>query len=531
MPDMRPTPGADLAKVARNLSDTRLVLQRGAKYVASSDWVIKNNVTVIAEGTGGPIPEIRFAGDGAGIHLLGSQNVALADMAVVSTNPKPTSSGVRAITIRNIRLRGLRVTGFRNGISCEGSRDKRSLNFWEDNCYVHNNFAFDQSNHSQGTFISYTDGARLLRNVFDTNGWTPGKGIATQWNHNAYLHGSNGPIEVTGNLFYNGAATGCQHRCGGDNTYNLYLTNPMGLTYGLVNGEGPLTQGGVSGTLHHLAFVGGRDINGSPRGAAMTFGNIKSAVARDILISDAPQDKFAAIAIEACRIAKDSPYLGKPGGLDVGILDLILQRVFVWDWPKGPFLQSTSNVKQLSKPAQWAPPREFDLRNYVESQQVLAKARAGFAAFDAKPWIDGMFAGVSAGPVAPTPVPPPATVPAVLSLLVNAVKLDGTTIGKLNGSAQLAPVAAVAVPSQPVDSVKFSLDRLGDEKPPLLQTEQKSPPLAFPGDTDGVMDNYPWASGAYRLTVLAFKGGKQVASSISEFSVYTPADVAGDAED
>jgi len=545
MPDLRPPPGSDLSKL-RNLKDTRVVLQRGATYQASSDWGLKRNVEVVAEGTGGPRPRVDFLDSGAGVHLLGAQNIAVSDVALICVHPQPSSGGVRSVSSKDVRLTRVEVAGFRNGMTSEGKPGERSSNFTVEQCYVHNNFNAKPptgsphgGGHSQGIFTSYTDGLRLLRTVWDTNGWTPGKGIATQFNHNAYLNASCGPAEVVGNLFYNGAATGLQHRCGGPNSYNLFLNNPIGLTYGLVNGGGPLCQGGVSGDVHHLVFVGGRDINGSPRGNAMSFANCKRVRVRDVLIAHAPQDKFQAVALERCRMGADSEYLNKPGGIDIGIADLEFDRVYVWDWPKGEWIQSIGgqDVKRLVKPQSWAPPKRPDLREWIEERGVLANARASYATFDAKPLIDQMFALAGAGQApTPTPTPPPPptpqpTPPSEPRLDLIAVKLDGKPVGRLQGSSLHSPVAVKAVPVLPggrgIDRVHFSLDKLGDEKPPLLEKEERTPPYAFPGDTGGDrFTKFPWTSGAYRMVARGYAGTKEVVKQVAEFSVCTDEEVA-----
>ena len=75
-------------------------------------------------------------------------------------------------------------------------------------------------------------------NLFDHNGYNdavPG-GEATYYNQDCYLASENANCTVRNNIFANAAAYGLQARAGGDIENNLFINNPVGLTYGLVNG-------------------------------------------------------------------------------------------------------------------------------------------------------------------------------------------------------------------------------------------------------------------------------------------------------
>ena len=70
---------------------------------------------------------------------------------------------------------------------------------------------------------------------------------------------------VRGNLFADASSHGLQARSGGTIEDNVFLNDPIGMTFGLVNGS-PVTPGGVSGSVRNNVFLGGPSIAGSPRG-------------------------------------------------------------------------------------------------------------------------------------------------------------------------------------------------------------------------------------------------------------------------
>src|SRR6185295_2311577 len=109
-------------------------------------------------------------------------------------------------------------------------------------------------------------------NVFDHNGWLDGVsgGDPTSFNHNVYLRADNTDVVVVGNVFAHASSHGLQARAGGRIENNLFLDNPIGMSFGLVNGS-PATAGGVSGRVSGNVFAGGGDstIAGFVRGWAL----------------------------------------------------------------------------------------------------------------------------------------------------------------------------------------------------------------------------------------------------------------------
>jgi hypothetical protein len=132
--------------------------------------------------------------------------------------------------------------------------------------------------HSQGLFADGVNGLLLEGNVFDHNGWSSrvGGAPATVFNHNAYLSVRNESVRVIGNLFANAASHGLQARAGGDVLDNLFVANPLHMSFGLVRGDSPPRAGGVSGIINGNVFLGTRDINGQQRGFGLEIANTAS---------------------------------------------------------------------------------------------------------------------------------------------------------------------------------------------------------------------------------------------------------------
>jgi hypothetical protein len=153
---------------------------------------------------------------------------------------------------------------------------------------------------SSGIYAQGVNGLTVTENVWDHNGWNEsvsGAG-AIPLSHNAYLSEKNNNVSVTGNIFANASSHGLQTRAGGNVTNNLFLNNPIGLSYGLVNGD-YLKAGGVSGTVSNNVFMGTRNLGSSPRGWAMQVGNIKSATISNNIMTDDTSGVSGAISLEA----------------------------------------------------------------------------------------------------------------------------------------------------------------------------------------------------------------------------------------
>jgi hypothetical protein len=203
----------------------------------------------------------------------------------------------------------------------------------------------DGSAHSEGLYAEGVHGLLLEENVFDHNGWNTkvsGAG-ATIFNHNAYLNSSTRDVVVRGNVFANASSHGLQARSGGDIEDNLFIANPIGMSYGLVRGDGSPADGGVSGIVNGNVFLGLRDIAGQTRGTGIEIANIKAdgpTILSNNIFSNVSGNGvawqaggFAAISLAVGSGVNDA-------SLAVGVNDLTIQGNIVYRWQQGLSMQS-----------------------------------------------------------------------------------------------------------------------------------------------------------------------------------------------
>ncbi len=185
--------------------------------------------------------------------------------------------------------------------------------------------------HSEGLFADGVHGLKLEENVFDHNGWNsrvPGAG-PTVFNHDAYLTARNTNVVVTGNTFANAGSHGLQARSGGVVHGNLFLNDPIGMSYGLVNGSGEVAAG-VSGEITDNVFLGGRDIAGMARGVGIEIANTRAGgntVVSGNVFANYTDGPFAAITLGFG--------VGTNAWKQVGLNDLTIQNNVVWHWTGG----------------------------------------------------------------------------------------------------------------------------------------------------------------------------------------------------
>jgi hypothetical protein len=182
--------------------------------------------------------------------------------------------------------------------------------------------AYSTDSHSQGLYADAVDGLLVEENVFDHNGWNErvAGARATMFNHNLYLNSGSSGIVVRGNVIANAAAIGIKAASGGDVRDNLFLRNPIHLSYGFATVIHP---GGVHGEISGNVFTGSRDIDGAPRGAAINIGNLTpglGATVRDNVITDDEGQFTAAIQFQETG---------------VGVNDLLVERNVVHKWYGG----------------------------------------------------------------------------------------------------------------------------------------------------------------------------------------------------
>lgn len=192
---------------------------------------------------------------------------------------------------------------------------------------------------AQGLFVDRVRGLLLEGNVFDHNGWNEAAGSrANIFSHNAYITASVSGVTIKGNIFANAASHGLQARSGGDILDNLFVANPLHLSYGLVRGDGSPAAGGVSGVVNGNVFLGTRDIDGQVRGVGIQIANTRDGgptlVSNNIFSNVAGNGVawqpggFAAISLEVGS-GKDDAQLA------AGLNDLSIQGNIIRNWAVG----------------------------------------------------------------------------------------------------------------------------------------------------------------------------------------------------
>ena len=183
---------------------------------------------------------------------------------------------------------------------------------------------FPITGHAQGIYMNEVSGILIEENVIDHNGWNnPDRSDATIFNHNIYISADNEGLVVRRNIIANASSHGLQARPGGIIQDNVFVANPIGMSFGLVNGAN-VTPGGVTGEVSGNVFLEATDINEvTKRGWALEVSNIRpgaGAVIKDnIFAHDQSEGLFAAIQL-AVPSGASNPQDG------VGIHDLLIEN-------------------------------------------------------------------------------------------------------------------------------------------------------------------------------------------------------------
>ncbi|HEX8912777.1 MAG TPA: Calx-beta domain-containing protein [Humisphaera sp.] len=227
--------------------------------------------------------------------------------------------------VNNLLIEDCKIEGYRNNIELETATGGVS------NVKVRRSVVTDSyspGSHSQGLYADGVKGLLLEENVFDHNGWGHGAGMVV-FNHGAYVTGKCSGLVATGNVFSNNSAFGLQARPGGTITNNLFVNNATHMSFGVVNGEGYVTAGGVSGTVSGNVFTGGHTIGGVPYGTAIEVGNVRGATISDNLFLNGDTKAYnPAILLTSIRGTANP-------GQAVGVNNLTVANNVVYGWAQG----------------------------------------------------------------------------------------------------------------------------------------------------------------------------------------------------
>lgn len=194
-------------------------------------------------------------------------HLALMDLAFVADGNvgNDANAGVQFLgSWSDVLLENLLVQKFHTNIVFQSNRTTELM---EDvrvrRCLVLDAFTI-LSSHSQGSYTAGVNRLLLEECVYDHNGWNesvPGA-TPTIFRHNIYIQGHGGNyddctgVTTRGMIAMRGGATGMQQRPGGTCDDNLFVDNPLNLTFG-----------NDGGTINRCVVVGFRNIDSSnPRG-------------------------------------------------------------------------------------------------------------------------------------------------------------------------------------------------------------------------------------------------------------------------
>lgn len=297
-----PTAGAAFA-LLRNGEPDMVLFRRGETFALDGS-IPANKLS----GTSMAKPRVLGAyGTGArpvlattGKEMINAVSGAINHLAIVSlelTTSRPDKEAVEGIRLNvrtdssNILIEDTRVRGFQTNIALiPFGGHLRNVVIRRSQILD----AYPTKGHSQGLYSSHVEGLVLEENLFDHNGFlsrTPGEpGLATIFNHNAYVQTDNRCLIARRNVFARSASHGLQARPGGVVEENLFLESPLALTWGSVNG-GAVTEKlipleGVTGRVIGNVVLDGTDITTAlPRDGGLSFGNTRWVAVRDNVIA------------------------------------------------------------------------------------------------------------------------------------------------------------------------------------------------------------------------------------------------------
>ncbi|MDZ4773583.1 MAG: hypothetical protein SGI72_10660 [Planctomycetota bacterium] len=142
-----------------------------------------------------------------------------------------------------------------------------------------------QNSHSQGLYVSNTEGVLLEENVFDHNGWREdvAGAVPTIFRHNVYLQTDVTMVRALGNIFASGASHGLQARDGGLVEDNLFVNNAIALLLG----SDWQTKEPIRFIARRNVITAGRDLDqANPRGFGIDVPSAASGlIARNLIVN------------------------------------------------------------------------------------------------------------------------------------------------------------------------------------------------------------------------------------------------------
>lgn len=233
--------------------------------------------------------------------------------------------------------------------------------------------------HSQGLYAESVNGLTLEENIFDHNGWNNdvAGGWATAFNHNVYIRADSSNVVARGNIFAHAASYGLQARAGGVIENNLFVANPIGMSFGLVNGS-PAVPGGITGAVRGNVFIGSNEAAPQRQrgGWGLDIGNTRkgagTVVENNVFAGDSTgTGEFPAISLGVGSYIDNFEQTA-------GINDVTIQRNVIYNWQQG--IRLSQSLKP-GDPGPWGM-NHVTIRNN-DFQRLDAEAILHDATYDA----------------------------------------------------------------------------------------------------------------------------------------------------
>lgn len=191
--------------------------------------------------------------------------------------------------------------------------------------------------HNQGMYFDGTQGVVIEESVIYKNGWLAAdRSDATMQNHGIYFSAANDGAIVRRNIIADASSHGLQMRGGGTVQDNLFIHNPIGMSFGMVNGAN-IKPGGVSGEISGNVVLEPNDIKpadgGSTslmRGWAIELANTGGSgtyLRGNIFAHDTSLGTYAAIQLEVPQ-GPNNPQDSS------GLRDLTIDSNIVYNWER-----------------------------------------------------------------------------------------------------------------------------------------------------------------------------------------------------
>lgn len=313
----------------------------------------------------GPRPAIAPLSK-VGFLAMGKANIVISHIEFRSKNRDTDQTlsadhGIRVYNCANIWIEGCLVRNFKFGITAEVPDGKPFKN----NFICRRNVVVDNwstDSYSQGLYCSGLNGIWIEENVLDHNGWFSTWAKPTIFNHNMYITGWNENVNVLGNISSNASSHGCQMRSGGISRNNFFYSNPLHLSFGLVEGGGPNKIGGCSGVVENNVMLRSAMIKTEKRSCGIQVANIKpksnTSIKNNIIANDNIKGILYAISLEVGEGATQDDA--------VGIHDLLIENNISYNWNNKDFIVE-QGLSPNAKPGRWQITNTNLVRNYLKT--------------------------------------------------------------------------------------------------------------------------------------------------------------------